>query len=124
MPNAALRPCSYPGGCTTLVHSGRCERHRQADAEAHYRDPQVTRWYHSRQWREMSARQLEDYPWCEECLSNGVHRKATDVDHVDPHHGDRKAFFTGRLQSLCHSHHTAKTNRERAQGTRGAEKSL
>lgn len=43
------------------------------------------------------------------CLEGNVHTAATDVDHIEPHHGDVEKFFAGPFQSLCHRHHSQKT---------------
>jgi 5-methylcytosine-specific restriction protein A len=48
-----------------------------------------------------------------ECLKKGLYVRATDVDHIKPHRGDKKLFWdTSNWQALCHSHHSIKTNRE------------
>ena len=40
------------------------------------------------------------------CRSAGIRRKATIVDHVKPHRGDRRLFFCfENTQSLCKPHH-------------------
>jgi hypothetical protein len=39
------------------------------------------------------------------CLQQGRIRAATIVDHINPHAGDRNAFFLGKVQSLCAEHH-------------------
>lgn len=80
--------------------------------------------YQSPEWKERRAKQLEDQPWCEDCLKMGVKRRATDADHEEPHRGDPVKFFQGRLRSRCHSHHSAKTNHERAERGEGGQKSL
>jgi len=46
------------------------------------------------------------------CLAANRTMAATDADHVVPHHFDYDAFWYGELQSLCHSHHAAKTAAE------------
>ena len=113
MPHAALRLCTYPG-CTTLVHSGRCSKHPAINNGRYYpRDPSVQRMYNSKEWKRLRRQQLEDEPFCRDCAKAGKITKATEVDHEEPHKGDEVKFFHGKLQSLCHSCHTAKTDRER-----------
>ena len=112
MPNAAKRPCAY-GGCPNLVDHGYCEDHRGLAAAVQpdlHREWQ--RLYNSQRWRKIRARQLRREPWCAECLRNGVHTPATDVDHITPHRGDVAAFYRGPFQSLCHQCHARKTARE------------
>jgi len=58
----------------------------------------------------MRVNQLMIEPFCAECTDRV---RATDVDHVIPHCGNRKLFYDeNNLQSLCHSHHSKKTFRE------------
>lgn len=109
MPSAALKACSYPG-CVTLVRSGRCAGHRQA--EVVYRDRETQRLY-DRRWKVRRSIQLQAQPWCEECLRANVYTEATDVHHVERHEGDVEVFLSSPLESLCHSCHTVKTMAER-----------
>ena len=119
MSRAAYHICTYPG-CTKLVRSGRCAQHRQINAGRNYlRDPQVQALYNSAEWRAIREDHLKAEPWCRECKGRGNLVRATDVDHITPHKGDRNAFFRGPFQSLCHQCHTRKTNSER-RGNRGA----
>jgi 5-methylcytosine-specific restriction protein A len=108
VPHSALRPCTWPG-CNTLVSAGRCELHSSKKVE---RDPATKKLYDSRQWKSIRRRQLAEYPWCVDCLAEGKHVPATEVDHIEPHHGDVEKFFAGPLQSLCTSHHSRKTANE------------
>jgi 5-methylcytosine-specific restriction enzyme A len=108
MPSRSLRPCSWPGGCTTLVHSGRCEKHAVKDAN---HIPERQRLY-DRKWRRIRAAYLADHPWCERCLADGIYTAATDVHHLDRHAGDPEKFYNGQLESLCKPHHSAETAKE------------
>ena len=67
---------------------------------------------YDREWRKIRAAQLAAYPWCARCLDDDVYRLATEVDHVEPHRGDREKFLRGPFESLCKSHHSRKTARE------------
>lgn len=49
---------------------------------------------------------------CADCIKRGIITPATDVDHIEPHRGDRVKFWTGELQSLCKECHSIKTARE------------
>ena len=43
----------------------------------------------------------------------GRYVKATDVDHIVPHRGDKKLFWDeSNWQALCHRHHSIKTRNE------------
>jgi 5-methylcytosine-specific restriction protein A len=122
MPNAPLKPCSYPG-CSELVTSGRCAKHSTQVHQPYHRDPDRQHLYNTKRWRLRRARQLARQPWCEECQRHGLSVPATDVDHIEPHRGDPVKFATGQLQSLCHRCHSAKTKRE-VIDPRGGEKDL
>lgn len=111
MPNAALKPCSYPG-CVELVKSGRCEAHQVG--ERFYRDAGRQALY-DRRWRRRRAIQLTDFPWCKDCLTNGVYTVATDVHHEQRHEGDVITFLVSPLVSLCHACHAKRTMQERVQ---------
>ena len=70
-------------------------------------------WYCNRRWRRRRAHQLRVAPLCEECRKRGLVEAATIVDHVVSHRGDKNAFWTGALQSLCARCHDLKTKDER-----------
>lgn len=106
----ALQTCSHPG-CGALVKSGLCTDHARA-RQSVYRNPEWEKLYHTAAWKRIRARQLAKEPWCAECLVEGSYTPATQADHIEPHRGDRIKFFRGALQSLCDSHHSAKTARE------------
>lgn len=107
MPYRALRPCAYPG-CPNLVKHGRCSQHKLQ------RDLAIHRLY-STHWKQRRTIQLAREPWCADHLAKGEYVEATDVHHIQPHHGDEYKFFTGELQSLCkpcHSRHTLEEQRQ------------
>lgn len=117
MPSSALRPCTYPG-CSSLVLKGRCPLHPYAIS----RDADRQKLYNTARWKQLRMRQLSAHPWCEECLRAGIYVAAVDVDHVIPHRGDEKSFFSGRLQSLCKACHSRKTAAEVGISTQGVAK--
>jgi 5-methylcytosine-specific restriction enzyme A len=58
----------------------------------------------------MRAGQLMASPYCAMCAAKGNRTRASDVDHIKPHRGDKKIFYdAANLQSLCHSCHSEKT---------------
>ena len=64
---------------------------------------------YDRRWERRRRRHLESEPFCRICRQPGNH-----VDHVIPHRDVRWLFdLEGNLQTLCASHHTKKTARER-----------
>jgi len=118
MANKPLRPCRHPG-CYVLTKDGWCPKHkpppvpRTVSAAWHWM-------YQTPEWQRLRADQLLQEPFCRECGRLGAGRvRATDVDHIRPHRGDWALFADpGNLQSLCHSHHSAKTMREMRENRR------
>lgn len=89
---------------------GRCAKHQQKrNRESHIAKHQRL---YDRHWRKIRAAWLAEHPWCEECLRESCYTIATQVDHIEPHRGDREKFLRGPFQSLCKPHHDAKTARE------------
>lgn len=114
MASKPLRPCLHPG-CTALVRSGYCERHRPPRVERRSEDSRRwRRWYSLPVWtNDLRPEQLAREPFCRECAAHGLRVYATDVDHVVPHDGDWSKFIDPEnLQSLCHSCHGRKTAAE------------
>lgn len=69
--------------------------------------------YANPRWVKASKAYLRDNPLCVDCQELGVVEPATDVDHIEPHKGDRKLFWDrSNWQSLCHRCHSRKTARE------------
>ena len=111
MPFRPNTPCRHPG-CPALVPCGQkyCEAHKAMHPEA--QRSAAGRGY-GRAWQKVRQRYLEDHPFCVECMKEGRYVKATDVDHIVPHRGDKKLFWDeSNWQALCHSHHSIKTRNE------------
>ena len=111
MPKRPNPPCRHPG-CAALVPYGTkyCERHRSFHPEE--ARPASDRGYDSA-WRKARKRYLEAHPLCVQCTKEGRYTKATDVDHIVPHRGDRDLFWDVKnWQALCHSCHSKKTAAE------------
>jgi 5-methylcytosine-specific restriction protein A len=63
-------------------------------------------------WRKYRLWFLQQHPLCVDCLKQGKTVAATVVDHIVPHRGDETLFWaTDNHQSMCESHHAAKTRR-------------
>lgn len=106
-PRRPLQPCLEPG-CPKLVERGRCKQHRREHDRR--RGSFRERGYTRRRWDRLRAEHLVIEPHCRECARNGERRLARVVDHVVPHRGDEALFSDpSNLQTLCPSHHTAKT---------------
>lgn len=109
MPSAPLRVCAEPG-CPARVTSGRCAAHQREQRQHETRFQQGA---YGRPWRRLRDAHLVNHPWCVECQQAGLTIVADEVDHIVPHRGDRALMFDPtNLQSLCVSHHSAKTARE------------
>lgn len=60
-------------------------------------------------WRKLRASVLESEPLCRMCFAMGEIKTATDVDHKDNNPANNDP---DNLQSLCHSCHSRKTQRD------------
>ncbi len=122
MPNAAPRPCLYPG-CPTLVRdgSGRCPKHlelkRKSDKQYQKqydkdRGSSSQRGYGGR-WQKARATFLTSHPLCQVCEEKGLVVPALVVDHIIPHKGDQTLFWdSSNWQPLCKACHDQKTAAE------------
>lgn len=117
-----LRPCLHPG-CAALTRQTYCDKHRPKDSRRRsVAAADWHTWYTLDIWRkDLRPQQLIREPFCRECTRRAVRDgrpelarvRATDVDHIIPHRGDWEWFTDrGNLQSLCHSCHSAKTQKE------------
>ncbi len=89
MPMKPLRPCKHPG-CPELTKGSYCDRH--SSLVTNKRESATERGYDSR-WRTASKRYLRSNPLCVHCLENSKMVKATVVDHIVPHRGDKVLFW-------------------------------
>ena len=64
--------------------------------------------YDSGFWKRRRYLQLRQHPLCTFCLARGELTPATVADHVEPHRGDARSFYEGRLQSLCWNCHASR----------------
>lgn len=111
MPCRPNTPCKHPG-CGRLVPYGTmyCEEHKPL--HRHDRKTTGEKGYGSR-WQKARAVYLQSHPFCVRCLAKGRYVKATVVDHIIPHRGDRKLFWDrDNWQALCKSCHDSKTMTE------------
>ena len=64
------------------------------------------KWYKTRRWKDLRARQLARFPHCQCPHHKGQSIPADVVDHIVPHKGDTRLFHDPRnLQSMtkeCH----------------------
>ena len=77
------------------------------------RDLERQRLY-DRKWQKRRDAQLAQEPWCADCLAMQppIYTAATDVHHVDRHEGNYHTFIASPLLSLCHAHHSSRTQAE------------
>ena len=62
-------------------------------------------WYDKRRWAKLAQHQLREEPLCCFCLKRGLVVPATVADHIEPHKGNERKFWFGKLQSLCSTCH-------------------
>lgn len=106
MPSFPKHPCGFPG-CSALVEHGKpyCPRHMEVRSAS-------SRGYDNA-WRKARRAYLDAHPLCVECAKQGKYTKATVVDHIKPHRGDRALFWDrDNWQALCKACHDSKTGRE------------
>jgi len=72
-----------------------------------------TKFYQSRQWRELRKLKLEQTPLCEECFRHGRTTPAQMVDHIVPINKGGAPLDINNLQSLCNQCHAVKTARDK-----------
>jgi 5-methylcytosine-specific restriction endonuclease McrA len=96
--------------------------HRATVARCHAarRAPRRSRGY-DQAWLRLRTAHLREHPLCVECERLGHLTVADQVDHIIPFRGldDPLRLDPANLQSLCASHHTAKTNRQAKGRPRG-----
>lgn len=78
--------------------------------------PEWQGFYNSKAWKKTRRAQLDREPLCRDCLQQGRHEPATDVDHVTQLEDGGAPLDPENLQSLCHSHHSVKTRRDQLLG--------
>ena len=102
--------CRYPGCGVLLDLPGYCVKH--AKHVEQQRGSSTERGYNHR-WRKARETYLRSNPLCVICDADGVLTPATVVDHITPHRGDQKLFWSrGNWQALCKRHHDRKTAKE------------
>lgn len=84
-----------------------CDAHRSLHPEENH--SAAGRGYNSR-WYKVSRQFLFVHPLCAECLKSGKYVRATVVDHIVPHRGDKTLFWDqNNWQALCKRCHDRKT---------------
>ncbi len=112
MSSKPLKPCNQIG-CNELTRERYCTAHKRAQAEYDkYRGNSNQRGYDSR-WRKARLAYLRSKPLCAECEKEGKFEPATELDHIVPHRGNQKLFWSSsNWQGLCKHHHSVKTATE------------
>lgn len=109
MPRRPKIPCQHPG-CPELVEPG--EKYCKAHKPLHPTEPRpsaASRGYSSA-WQKARKEFLAAHPLCVRCQERGIYRKATVVDHIVPHRGDKRLFWDrSNWQPLCKACHDKKT---------------
>jgi 5-methylcytosine-specific restriction endonuclease McrA len=99
-----------------VPHGIPCRCQREADrlrrASHDRRRPPARERGYDHEWRKARLEYLATHP---NCAMPGCGAKATTVDHIIPHRGDRALFWNRRnWQPLCtHCHNSAKQRQER-----------
>lgn len=115
MPSLAAKPCRH-AGCSALVRDGGgyCPAHKrvvQKEVDSR-RESSAQRGY-GYKWQKAREGYLRSHPLCAEHEKQGQLVKATIVDHIIPHKGNKNMFWdSSNWQPLCKLCHDAKTARE------------
>ena len=105
MPRKSKKPCSHPG-CPNLTEGKYCEKHKSLHPD---RPSAESRGYNNR-WRKVRAAYLRKHPLCVRCMADGRYVKATVVDHIQPHRGNRQLMWDeNNYQALCKKCHDKMT---------------
>jgi 5-methylcytosine-specific restriction protein A len=114
MPVRPKKPCNKPG-CHNVTAGRYCEEHMSHAVRPRVRTNNydsnrgnaAARGYDAK-WRAYRLDYLKRNPNCKRCGA-----KATVVDHIIPHKGNKGLFWTTfNHQALCKSCHDSKTARE------------
>ncbi len=106
MPKKPKKPCKHPG-CPELISDKYCDKHKELYIKE--RATAAFRGYDSR-WRKARKIFLKANPLCVICKEEGKLVKATVVDHIIPHRGDKELFWDeSNWQPLCKKCHDKKT---------------
>ncbi len=109
MPTKPKKPCKHPG-CPELTDDKYCDKHKEL--HVNQRANTAERGYDNR-WRKARKIFLKLHPLCVKCHEEGKLTKATVVDHIIPHRGDKDLFWDeSNWQALCKSCHDKKTMTE------------
>ena len=65
--------------------------------------------YDLKAWKTLRANMLACEPMCVHCAARGIHKFASEVDHIVPISKGGDAFDPDNLQCLCESCHSRKT---------------
>ena len=70
--------------------------------------------YNTPEWKAYVKRFRRENPLCVECLKEGKTSPTWAVDHIVPHGGNERLFWsTKNHQALCREHHNKKSHGER-----------
>ena len=91
-----------------------CQRKAKQDRNARHdaKRPTSTKRGYNHEWRKARAEYLAMHPYCRECAKQGLTRFASVVDHVIPHRGDKRLFWSrANWQPLCEPCHNSHKQR-------------
>lgn len=109
MPPRASRPCAYPG-CSGLVASGYCEKHRYAASSSGFGRGTANERGYDYEWQQFRLRYLREHPLCVDCLPHNHVRLATDVHHtIKLRYAPERRFDEKILMALCGDCHKSRT---------------
>ncbi len=104
-------PCTQPG-CPALVKGGgRCPKHVVART-SNALTSTGGRIYDLARWTAVRIRVIREEPWCRACLTQGIKKLSSQVDHIIALEDGGDPWSRKNLQALCNECHGAKTLQE------------
>ena len=76
----------------------------------------VDKFYQSKAWRDLRNHYISLHPLCVMCQRDGITKEGNVVDHIKPRSQGGESLSMDNLQTLCTSHHQAKSASENNQG--------
>lgn len=105
-PRKPRKPCKHPR-CPKLTEETYCEEHERTYSSE--RESASSRGYNST-WRIARDRFLKANPLCVHCIKVNKIVKATVIDHIVPHRGNKNLLWDeNNWQALCKKCHDKKT---------------
>ena len=75
-------------------------------------DDEMSKFYHSKQWKSLRNYKIQLNPICEECERKGLVEPGVEIDHITALRDNGAPLSLNNLQTLCKSCHARKSSYE------------